>query len=226
MLPVFTPPFRDPANSRASTILVDEFMFASTEAGEIGELGWGFTSGTWNLINAVTNHPGICRRTSTAVIDAIASAYPGGGGATPNMNFDQLREMNWVVRVPTTIANMDIRIGLSSDFTAAAAANGAYFEKLATDTNWFGVGRVSSVETRTDTTVAGAADAWVNFRLRRVSATVLGFSVNNGAEIQVAGNMPIDTTALLPGFHVVPKSLAARSLDVDFFSMTLAPQVR
>jgi hypothetical protein len=226
MPPAFTPAPFNPANPRQPYILADDFLFASTEAGEIGDLGWGFTNGTWNLINAAANHPGICRRTSTAVIDAVASAYPGGGGATPNMNFEQLNEMNWVVRVPTTIANMDIRIGLSSDFTAAAAANGAYFEKLATDTNWFGVGRVSSVETRTDTTVAGAADAWVNFRLRRVSATVLGFTVDNGAEIQVAANMPVDATALLPGFHVVPKSLAARSLDTDFFSMVLTAQDR
>jgi hypothetical protein len=226
MLPVFTPPFRDPANSRASTILVDEFMFASTEAGEIGELGWGFTSGTWNLVSAVSNHPGICRRTSTAVIDAIASSYPGGGGTAVNMLFEQLDEINWVVRVPTTIANMDIRIGLANDFTANPPINGAYFEKLTADTNWFGIGRVSNVETRTDTGVAAAADAWLNLKLRRVSETVLGFSVNGGAEIQVAGNMPVNSTSLLPGFHIIPKALSARSLDVDFFSMTLAPQVR
>ena len=204
----------------------DEFLFASTEAGEIGELGWGFTSGTWNLINAVTNHPGICRRTSTAVIDAIASAYPGGGGGTANMNFDQLDEISWIVRVPTTIANMDIRIGLSSDFTSATAANGAYFEKLSADTNWFGVGRVSNVETRTNTGVAAAADAWVNLKLRRVSATVLGFTVNGGTEIEVAGNMPIAGNALLPGFHIIPKALSARSLDVDAFGMLLNANTR
>jgi len=226
MLPVFTPAPFNPANPRQPYILSDDFLFASTESGEIGDLGWGFTNGTWTLANAVTNHPGICRRASTAVIDAVASAYPGGGGATPNMNFDQLREMNWVVRVPTTIANMDIRIGLSNDFTANPPLNGAYFEKLTADTNWFGIGRVSNVETRTDTGVAAAADAWVNFRLRRVSATVLGFSVNNGAEIQVAGNMPIDSTALLPGFHIIPKALSARSLDTDFFSMVLTAQDR
>jgi len=226
MLPVFTPPFRDPANPRSATILVDEFLFGSTEAGEMGELGWGFTSGTWNLVSSAANHPGICRRASTAVSLAVASSYPGGGGSAVDMLFEQLNEINWVVRVPTTIASMDIRIGLANDFTANPPINGAYFEKLAADTNWFGIGRVSSVETRTDTGVAAAADAWVNLKLRRVSETILGFSVNGGAEIQVAGNMPIATTSLLPGFHIIPTSASARNLDVDFFSMTLAPQVR
>jgi len=204
----------------------DEFLFASTEAGEIGELGWGFTSGTWNLVNAVSNHPGICRRTSTAVIGAVASAYPGGGGGTANMLFEQLDEISWVVRVPTTIASMDIRIGLANDFTANPPVNGAYFEKLAADTNWFGIGRVSSVETRTDTGVAAAADAWINLKLRRVSDTVLGFTVNGGTEIQVAGNMPIGSISLLPGFQIVPTSLNARSLDVDAFGMLLNANTR
>jgi hypothetical protein len=226
MLPAFTPAPRDPANPLAQTIIVDEFLFASTETGEIGELGWGFTNGTWNLVSAEANHPGTCRRASTAVSLTVASAYPGGGGTAVDMRFDQLDEITWVVRVPTTIASMDIRIGLANDFTANPPINGAYFEKLTADTNWFGVGRVSSVETRTDTAVAAAADAWIKLRLRRVSATVLGFSVNGGAEIQVAGNMPIDTTSLLPGFQIIPTSANARNLDVDFFSMRLAAQTR
>lgn len=226
MLPVFTPANRDPANPLAQTILVDEFLFASTETGEIGELGWGFTNGTWNLVASEANHPGTCRRASTAVSLTVASAYPGGGGAAVNMRFDQLDEINWVVRVPTPVASTDIRIGLANDFTTNPPINGAYFEKLTADTNWFGVGRVSSVETRTDTGVAAAADAWVKLRLRRVSATVLGFSVNGGAEIQVAGNMPIDTTSLLPGFQIIPTTANARNLDVDFFSMRLAAQTR
>ena len=126
----------------------------------------------------------------------------------------------------TTVANVDIRIGLANDFTANPPINGAYFEKLSADTNWFGVGRVSNVETRTDTGVAAAADTWLNFKLRRVSATVLGFSVNGGTEIEVTGNMPVDSTSLLPGFHLVPTSASARNLDVDFFSMKLAAQTR
>jgi hypothetical protein len=204
----------------------DEFLFASTESGEIGELGWGFTNGTWNLVAAAEDHPGICRRTSTGVANAIASAFPGGGGTAVNMRFDQLDEISWVVRKPTTVANVDVRIGLANDFTVSPPINGAYFEKLTADTNWFGVGRVTNVETRTDTGVAATADAWVTLKLRRVSATVLGFSVNGGTEIQVAGNMPIDSTSLLPGFHIIPTSSNARSLDVDAFAMLLNPNNR
>lgn len=210
----------------AAPAFFDDFLFASTEAGEIGELGWGFTNGTWNLVAAAANHPGICRRTSTAVATTVASAFPGGGGTAVNMLFEQLDEISWVVRQPTTVADVDIRIGLANDFTANPPINGAYFEKLTADTNWFGVGRVSNVQTRTDTGVAAAADAWLNFKLRRVSATVLGFSVNGGTEIEVTGNMPINTTSLLPGFHLVPTSANARSLDVDAFAMLLNANTR
>jgi hypothetical protein len=115
---------------------------------------------------------------------------------------------------------------MANDFTVSPPINGAYFEKLTADTNWFGVGRVTNVETRTDTGVAATADAWVTLKLRRVSATVLGFSVNGGTEIQVAGNMPIDSTSLLPGFHIIPTSSNARSLDVDAFAMLLNPNNR
>lgn len=216
----------DRSNPQAAPAFFDDFLFASTETGEIGELGWGFTNGTWNLVSAASNHPGICRRASTAVATTVASAYPGGGGTAVNMLFEQLDEISWVVRQPTTVANVDIRIGLANDFTANPPINGAYFEKLSADTNWFGVGRVSNVETRTDTGVAAAADTWLNFKLRRVSATVLGFSVNGGTEIEVTGNMPVDSTSLLPGFHLVPTSASARNLDVDFFSMKLAAQTR
>lgn len=226
MLPVFTPAPFNPANPRQPYILNDDFLFASTETGEIGDLGWSFTNGAWNLVSAAANHPGICRRTSTAVIGTVASVFPGGGGTTVNVLFEQLNEIVWIVRQPTTVADVDIRIGLANDFTANPPINGAYFEKLAADTNWFGVGRVANVETRTDTGVAATADAWLNFRLRRVSETVLGFSVNGATEIQVAGNMPINTTALLMGFHLVPTSLNARSLDTDFFSITFVSQVR
>lgn len=226
MLPVFTPALYNPANPRQPYVLNDDFLFASTETGEIGDLGWSFTNGTWNLVNSVSDHPGICRRTSTAVTSTVASSYPGGGAGTSNMLFEQLDQISWVIRVPTTVANMDIRIGLANDFSANPPVNGAYFEKLSADTNWFGVGRVSSVETRTDTGVAATADAWINLKLRRVSDTVLGFTVNNGTEILVAGNMPIRSIVLLPGFQIVPTSPNARSVDTDFFSLTFVSQAR
>lgn len=226
-IPIFSPATYDPANPLSATVLVDEFMFASTETGEIGDLGWSFTNGTWNLVAAEAGHPGTCRRATTAVSGTVASAFPGGGGTAVNMRFDQWRDMTWVVEPITTAADVDIRIGVCNDWTASPPVNGAYVEKMTADTNWFGVVRTSGSQTRVDLGVAVAANAWYKLRIRQISATAVGFSVNGAAEIVASGGtVPPAANNMVQGFHMVPTSSNARNLDVDFFSMTLAPQVR
>lgn len=225
--PLFTLPPFNPANPRQAYILNDDFLFASVETGEIGDLGWSFTNGAWNLVVAEAQHPGICRRASTAVSGTVASAFPGGAGTTVNIRFDQWREMWWIVKPVTTVADVDIRIGVANDLTANPPINGAYIEKLSTDTNWFGVTRQSGSQVRVDTGVAAAADTWVKFRIRRLSDTSVGFTANAAAEVVASGGtVPAATTNMVQGFHLVPTTANARNLDVDFFSMTFSPQDR
>lgn len=227
MLPVFTPAPFNPADPRQPYILADDFLFASTETGEIGDLGWSFTNGTWNLVAAQVNHPGVCRRTTTAVANVVASAYPGGGGTAVNLRFDQWREMVWIVKPVTTVADTDIRIGVVNDMTANPPTNGVYIEKMTADTNWFGVARQSGSEVRVDLGVAVAADTWYRFRLRQIAADAVGFSVNGGADVVASGGtVPASTTNMVQGFQVTPTSASARTIDVDFFSMVLAAQDR
>lgn len=225
MVPQFTRANPDRANPLSTTILIDEFTVASTESGETGELGWGFTNGSFGIVNPEASHPGICRRTSTAVATTVASTFTGGGGTAAAIRMDQFDEMTWIIKPTTADADFDLRFGLASDLTSATPTNGAYFEKLAADTNWFGVGRVSGVQTRADTGTAFAA-GWFKLKVRRLSASSVGFSVNGGAEVTVTGDVPIGTNILAFGFHVVPQSANARSVDVDFFSMKLTAQAR
>ncbi len=210
----------------AAPVFFDDFLFASTETGEIGELGWGFSNGSWNLVNPEANHPGTCRRTSSASANAVAAAFPGGGGTAIPLRFDNFDECTWIVKPVTTVADVTFRFGLLSDMTASPPTNGAYIERLSTDTNWFGVARVSGAETRSDLGVAGVADTWVKLKVRTVSATVVAFSVNGGAETQVASNVPISTNNMVFGFQIIPTTANARSLDVDAFSMRLAAPTR
>lgn len=210
----------------APTILRDDFMVNSTESGEVGELGWGFTNGTWTMVNADANHPGTSRRTTTAVPGMVASAFLGGGGGVPGIRFDQFDELTWIIKPVTTAGGFDIRFGLANDIDANPPIHGAYIEKLSTDTNWFGVGRISNSQTRSDLGVAVAADTWAKLKMRQVSATVLGFSVNGGAEVQVTSNVPIASIALAVGFQVTPTTANARDIDTDAFSMRLAPAAR
>lgn len=227
MLPVFTAQPYNPAEPRQPYILNDDFLFASTETGEVGDLGWSFTNGTWNLVTAEANHPGICRRATTAVANTVASAFPGGGGTAVNLRFDQWREMTWIVKPVTTASDFIVRLGVQNDLTANPPINGVYIEKLAADTNWFGVARQSGSEVRVDLGVAVAADTWYKFRIRQISATSVGFSVNGNAEfVASGGTVPANTTNMVQGFQVTPTSASARNLDVDFFSMVLAAQDR
>jgi hypothetical protein len=227
MLPAFTPPPFNPANPRQPYILNDDFLFASTETGEVGDLGWSFTNGTWNLVAAELGHPGICRRATTAVANTVASAFPGGGGTAVNLRFDQWREMVWIVKPVTTSTDVIIRLGVLNDMTANPPTNGAYIEKLAADTNWFGVARQSASEVRVDLGVAATADVWASFRMRQINATSVGFSVNGGAEIVASGaTVPAATTNMVQGFQATPTTANARNLDIDFFSIILAAQDR
>lgn len=204
------------ADVSAPTILRDEFCIASTETGEIGELGWSFTNGTWNLIPPEASHPGICRRASTAVSGTVASAYMGGGGTALVVRWDQVDEQTWVLRPLTTDADYDVRIGFFSDGTANPPSNGVYFERLAADTSWYGVTRAGGSQTRSAALLTFAGD-FVKLRIRRIDASTVGFTVNGGTEVTQTGNVFAGTTNLVIGFQIIPTSTNARSVDVDAF---------
>lgn len=210
----------------AATVLRDDFMVGSTESGEMGELGWGFENGTWTMVNPDANHPGTCRLATTAVSGTVTSVFLGGGGGVPVIRFDQFDEMTWIIKPVTTAAGFDIRIGLANDISSNPPVHGAYIEKLSTDTNWFGVGRLSGSQTRSDLGVAAGADTWAKLKIRQVSATVLGFSVDGGSEVQVTSNVPLATIVLAIGLQVTPTTVSARNIDVDAFSMRLAAATR
>jgi hypothetical protein len=209
----------------APQILVDEFMSSSTESGETGGIGWGFTNGTLNIVNPEAGHPGIVTRTSTAVIDAVASMFTGGGGAASVIRQDQIDVNYWVVKPGNVTGDHDVRIGFAADFTALVPATGIYFEKLAADANWFAVCRTAGVQTRADTGVAYTA-VWTTLKIRRVDATHFAFSVNGGVETEIAATVPGDATVLVFGNHIVPKAAIARAMSYDFFSLQMRAQAR
>lgn len=216
----------DPSDPQSATIIKDDFTFASTETGEIGELGWSFTNGTANLVGAPEDqHPGIVSRASTAVADVVASTYSGGGGTAVAMRVDHLDTMTWIVKPATAGADFTLRFGLFSDLTANPPTNGIYHERLAADTSWFGVTRDSAVQTRS-AALATFGASWFKLTMRRISATSIGFSVNGGTEVVQTANVVGGATAMVFGFQIIPTTAAARTVNIDFFSMKLAAQTR
>lgn len=207
-------------------ILSDDFLTQNTEAGEVGLLGWGFTNGTVAAQASSQNRPGVQRRTSGTTANQVASMYLGAAVGTQLMRFDELDEMWFSVALVTTGTDFTVRFGAFADVSGNPPAHGLYIERLSTDTSFFGVSRNNSAETRTAALV-GQDTAFHTFRLRRVSATVVGFAVDGGAETQIsASNIPDATDGLNIGFQVIPTTTTARSLDVDFFSLKVLPMPR
>lgn len=196
----------------------DHFAFGSAEAGEVGELGWCFSGGTVAYANPSANRPGIMTRASSAVPGDVASLYPLDAPASGMLVKSDLQELAWSFLQPGVAATY--RVGICNDAAANPPSDGFYLEHLPADTNWFSVRRRAGAETRTDTGIP-FANAWIDYRLRRVSTDNWEIFINDGAfqVIHTIGNIPLETTAMLPFSQVIPNSASVRYLHHDFFSL-------
>ena len=197
--------------------LKDEFEGGSHSSAGIGELGWGFTNGTWVRIGAPADHPGIMRRTSSAVSGQFSSHYLTAFTGATTIRQDQWSSWTWIVSPQQSGANShDVRLGVANGWTAAPT-DGVYFERLTTEANWFVVTRAGGVQTRTDTTIAYTAATYYSLHARKNAAGSIEFYVDGVLRATHAANIPGAATALIEGGHIVPNTAAARDVDVDFF---------
>ena len=135
---------------------------------------------------------------------------------------DQVSEMTWIIKPTTADADFDLRFGLASDLTSATPTNGAYFEKLAADTNWFTTTRATT-ETRTDTGIAVSTASYITVRMVRTSGLVLFYF--NGALV-ATHTTTIPTAAVGPGIHILNSAAANKTMTVDYFEMTIGGLTR
>jgi hypothetical protein len=114
-----------------------------------------------------------------------------------------------------------VRVGLVSDVTANPDTGGIYLEKLAADTSWFGVGRASSVQTRSAALSPAADGAFRRLRIRRLNTTTIGFAIGTFAEQVVASNVP--TTAVLqPFIHIRNATGVNKRVDFDYMDFVVS----
>lgn len=208
----------DPTDPSVAATWVDDFIFVSNETGEVGA-GWSFTNGSCVAVSTVVaDHPGIMRRTTAATASNVASLYPNSAVGLGVSQFSDVDETTWVIAPGSTAADYTIRVGFFDDMGILGNPVGAHFEKLSTDTNWFAKTVVSGpTATRTDTTVA-MTTGWFKMKVRRISSTSYGFTLNGGSEITISTNTPTETTKCMPGMQVIPTTTTARFVDVDFAS--------
>lgn len=208
-----------------SSAYYDDFISQSNETGEIGLLGWLLTNGNLNALANEQNHPGIVRRSTTAIANSICSLYLAGNTNSTLFRFDEFDEMTWIFRLPFAVTDTILSFGLKAAFGVLAPAHGVYLQSLPTDINWFFVCRNNNLETRVDSNIPRNI-AWVRIRMRRVSAAEVGFSINGGAEVLVTANVPDAADSMNVGMQITQTGTAVRNVDLDYFSMKLRPLVR
>jgi hypothetical protein len=167
--------FPSPVENPITTFDVTDHMISgTTEAGEIGTLGWN-SAGTSVGLNAGTptaDRPGIRRLNGSA-----------NTGNVVNLNIDGLIpasffDLEFHISLPSITAVV-VRVGYSNQLTTSPPSDGIYWEfDSANIANWAAVTRASSDETLTDSGVAAAVDTWVALKVRRASATSIQFYLN------------------------------------------------
>ena len=200
-------------------ILWDEFATgAINSSGNIGQLGWT-VAGTHGTAQ-VANRPGIA--TVTAGATAFADLH------VPNAFVVAISNVSVVKGIAAwaTGANQpDSRFGIVSTNTGAEPADDAvYFERNATEADWFAVTRdgAGANMTRTDTNVAFVAGNYYALEIRHPSSGQWNFYINdNLVASRSSGNIPAEATFIGPMFQIETNGTGL-AMSVDYFFMQLA----
>jgi hypothetical protein len=214
-----------PYNPVATFYVYEEFLvgaLGATCCGSLPMIPFG-VGGSFLVVASEPGHIGILQRSTGAAIGNDSGLSPQLTsqpriGMLPAERFS----LRWVVRLNTNDANTTVRIGLNGDAVATTTnppTDGIYFEKLDGDTNWFRVTRAAGVQTRTDTGIAITANFAV-FRVRRLDASTVGFTIDTASEQTDTTNIP--TVVVNPWTYVITSAAAVKSLDYDFFDLYVA----
>jgi hypothetical protein len=202
---------------------VDDFFTVGLTTGNIGTLGWGFQNGTAVAAPAVANHPGVLRRNTSSTANEMASLVLDANTILGHILATDLFDVTWIVQVAVVDTELTIRAGLQTSTTSPPNI-GAYIEKLAADTSWFGVTRQSAgVQTRT-AALAAVTTSYVKLRTRRINTTTFGFSVDGGTELTLATTLP--TGLVSPVLQFSNSVGTSKQVNIDLFALTISGLTR
>src|SRR5262249_49768319 len=166
-------------------------------------------------------HPGILNINSAG--SSIRTVYLAINTTTGQYPFNAMFDHYFINRIHTSILDITCRFGIfwiGETTTANPPTKGIYFERLSTDTNWFGVCRASNVQTRVDMGVAGDL-VFHRFRIRRIDASTIGFTIDGGTELTCTTNVMNTTEATFPIYEVIATTATAKDMDSDFFDQLI-----
>lgn len=196
--------------------LADDFLGGNTTSGSVGSLGWTTQSGLNSTATAPVGRVGIITRATGNTANTVA----GMALSSTGLNIADTFSMVWMVRLVQIDTNTIVRLGFSDGGAGTVLpTNGIYFERLGADANWFGVTRTASLQTRINTTIAVSTN-FVKLYLRRIDSSTIGFRVNSGDEVTL--NTTVPATALSPWMMITNTANGSKSIELDYFDLTIS----
>lgn len=219
-------------NPRTTLWLYDDFLAGNLVSGSVGDKGWTINdSGAANTaahVAPVAGRPGWIQLGTAATANNARSLTLHAAATQADLLASELFDILFLVQLPAanTDTNYVLRFGLT-DTPATAGnvqpTNGLYVEKLAADAGLFGCSRAASASTRTATAlvVTGVATTWsandfLRIRMRRISSTSVGFSINDNTEQTVTTSL---ATACYLHAYVGTITTAAKTLNIDYVDL-------
>jgi len=208
---------------KTSFKLQDDFGTGTATDGNVGDLGWLLPFATASSVRPSDNvpiiRPGIFRLGTTAV-----SGTPAYICLSTDLlvNSTALNTVIWVIRLNTNDGNVTVRNGLQNASAGNPPLDGIFFEKLDADVNWFCVTRNSGVQTRTNSGISIDTLFHTFSWVRTISGVI--FSIDNNVVATNTTNIP--TISLVPEAYIINSAAANKTMDIDYFQMTMTGLLR
>lgn len=212
--------------------IYDEFTSnALVTTGNLGELAWGTVSnGTPTLAfqTGVAKHPGVIRITTGATSGNDTRLHLGASGTAAVMFLaSDIARVRTILQLSSAVSTMRLKFGYGVDVSDVGSDTfgtaGAWWEFNSNDSNkWQTETRnASSTTTNTDGGADVAQSSWYQLEIVQLQNGNLQFAKNGALLFTHSATLP--SVACNPGFVIETNTTAARSVDIDFFGLNLAP---
>lgn len=216
--------FRNPItklfNHLLTPVFEDDFLTPSTEAGEVGGLGWSVLGSTPSILDSEGDHPGIVRSTTNNASSGTTARLALGRVDVANIN----RQL-WVVRFASSVNSVAMTIGLTLGTSPGIEnTNGAYFSfNVQGGSNLRAVTRNNSGMTVTPLSYIPLIGSWMELVMIFSpigSPNKIEFYINGQLSAIHTNNIATQTT-LNSIINIENQEASAHSIDIDYFYMSM-----